>query len=994
MEQGIDKALRAQLQKQLGKQAPYSYLNGNLLDDWLNNSKIVFFKPGQRLLRPDELNSRLYLILTGTIRLLIRGSDSEGINTLDKRGAGQLIGWSSLLRGEATEFIQASTEVKALSLCSKKFIELIKAQKEFAEYFFSLKNTHEAYSVIKSANEQSPIKPKGWENDIQKQVETALVTSLSSDDDTKSLPNLPSGWEWHMSTPGVEGIDVGMIIPKNFGVIKSKPGFSLPYRLIGINQGLTTASIAKNEKENQLLGVEEQRNIDLVQLGIMEMDYLEDDDNYPFVKGNNEINEVMAVTEMVSLEQNVPFRRDSIKKIIEGQFQRNKRSSLELIAGLCEMLGMTSQLATTEKEYISSIESPAVFFIQETPVVLYGFRKGKAIIADPREGIKRINIEDIQKEIDEKIKFIIPRRNQNTPTSKFGWHWFTPLLKKYKKALVLVFASSMLAQLFGLAIPLLLQQIIDKVLSQGNLSSLNVLGTAMVVMALFQGILQALRTYIFVDTTDRMDLTLGSAVIDRLLALPLNYFEKRPVGELSQRLGELNTIRSFLTGTALISVLNLVFAVIYLVVMFVYSPLLSGVALSTFPLYVLLVFGVAPIYKSLIRKRAIASARTQSHLIEVIGGIQTVKAQHFELTSRWKWQDRYRVFVAEGFKSKALTSTAGEIGAFLNSISGLLVLWVGMWLVLQGEFTLGQLIAFRIISGNVTGPLLQLAGLYQGFQGVQLSMERLSDIIDQNPELNNSAEIGQISLPAIKGNVRFENVRFRFGPSGPYQLDDVSVDISAGSFVGIVGQSGSGKSTLMKLLPRLYQPKSGRIFIDDYDINKVDLSSLRRQVGIVPQDSLLFEGTIAENIALNDPQASTESIINAAKIACAHEFIMGLGQGYATPVAEKGSNLSGGQRQRIAIARTVLSNPQLLIMDEATSALDYDTERQLCLNLQNWAQDRTVFFITHRLTTIKSSEKIIVMHQGRVEETGSHNELIELNGRYSTLFRQQESSGE
>ena len=292
----------------------------------------------------------------------------------------------------------------------------------------------------------------------------------------------------------------------------------------------------------------------------------------------------MIVTEMVSLEQNVPFRRDSIKKIIEGRFQRNKRSSLELIAGLCEMLGMTSQLATTEKEYISSIESPAVFFIQETPVVLYGFRKGKAIIADPREGIKRINIEDIQKEVDEKIKFIIPRRNQNTPTSKFGWHWFTPLLKKYKKALILVFASSMLAQLFGLAIPLL-QQIIDKVLSQGNLSSLNVLGTAMVVMALFQEILQALRTYIFVDTTDRMDLTLGSAVIDRLLALPLNYFEKRPVGELSQRLGELNTIRSFLTGTALISVLNLVFAVIYLVVMFVYSPLLSGVALSTFPLY-------------------------------------------------------------------------------------------------------------------------------------------------------------------------------------------------------------------------------------------------------------------------------------------------------------------------------------------------------------------------------------------------------------------------
>ena len=231
---------------------------------------------------------------------------------------------------------------------------------------------------------------------------------------------------------------------------------------------------------------------------------------------------------------------------------------------------------------------------------------------------------------------------------------------------------------------------------------------------------------------------------------------------------------------------------------------------------------MAPIYKSLIRKRAVASARTQSHLIEVIGGIQTVKAQHFELTARWKWQDRYRNFVTEGFKSSALGATAGEIGNFLNQVSGLLVLWVGMFLVLQGEFTLGQLIAFRIISGNVTGPLLQLAGLYQGFQGVQLSMERLSDIIDQNPELNNSDELGQIALPSITGNVRFEDIQFRFGSSGPYQLDNVNVNIPAGSFVGIVGQSGSGKSTLMKLLPRLYDPAQGRIFIDDYDINKVE----------------------------------------------------------------------------------------------------------------------------------------------------------------------------
>ena len=662
------------------------------------------------------------------------------------------------------------------------------------------------------------------------------------------------------------------------------------------------------------------------------------------------------------------------------------------MAGLCELLGMSSQLAKTSTSHINSVEAPAILFLEKIPVVFYGLEKSKIVIGHPNFGIQKLSTQEFLSRVGEELNFVIPKRAASTPTSRFGWGWFTPLLKKYKSSLILVFVASLLAQLFGLAIPLLLQQIIDKVLSQGNLSSLNILGTAMVVMALFQGILQALRTYIFVDTTDRMDLTLGSSVIDRLLALPLSYFERRPVGELSQRLGELNTIRSFLTGTALISVLNIIFAVVYLGVMFAYSPLLSGVALSTFPLYILLVFGIAPIYKALIRKRAVAAARTQSHLIEVIGGIQTVKAQHFELTARWKWQDRYKNFVNEGFKSSALGATSGEIGNFLNQVSGLLVLWVGMWLVLQGEFTLGKLIAFRIISSNVTGPLLQLAGLYQGFQGVQLSMERLSDIIDQNPELNNANEIGQISLPALQGNVRFENIKFRFGNSGPYQLNDVSVEIPSGSFVGIVGQSGSGKSTLMKLLPRLYEPLQGRIFVDDYDIGKVELSSLRRQIGIVPQDSLLFEGTVAENIALNDPQASTESIIEAAKIACAHDFIMSLGQGYATPLAERGSNLSGGQRQRIAIARTILNNPQMLVMDEATSALDYDTERQLCLNLQRWAENRTVFFITHRLSTIRNSELILVMHQGQLVEKGSHQTLMDLKGRYSTLFKQQEAS--
>lgn len=623
------------------------------------------------------------------------------------------------------------------------------------------------------------------------------------------------------------------------------------------------------------------------------------------------------------------------------------------------------------------------------PIVLFGYHGSQIIFANPNSGLHRSSMDDFLANLPERLRFILPRRGSDTLTKRFGWNWFTPLLRKYKVSLAMVLGASLLAQLFGLAIPLLIQQIIDKVLTQGSLSSLNVLGTAMVVLALFQGLLTVLRGYIFVDTTDRMDLTLGSAVIDRLLALPLTYFEKRTIGDLSQRIGELNTIRSFITGTALMSLLNIVFASLYLIVMIIYSPLLTAVALSTLPIYLLITFAISPIYKNLIRKRAIAQARTQSHLIEVLGGIQTVKAQHFELTARWKWQDRYREYVDQGFKSVALGSAASEVGNFLNQFSGLLVLWVGMWLILSGNLTLGQLIAFRIISGNVTGPLLQLAGIYQGFQGVQLSMERLSDVLDQKSELGNNEELGQISLPPIIGNIRFEKVSFRFAKTGIRQVDEVDIEIPAGSFVGIVGQSGSGKSTLMKLLPRLYEVESGRIFVDDYDISKVNLTSLRRQIGIVPQDSLLFEGTIAENISLNDPQASNDAIISAAKIACAHDFIMSMGQGYATPLAERGANLSGGQRQRLAIARTILSNPQLLVMDEATSALDYNTERKLCSNLQSWSSGRTVLFITHRLSTIVSSDLILLMDKGRLVEHGSHTQLMNLKQRYAALFMQQ-----
>jgi len=544
-------------------------------------------------------------------------------------------------------------------------------------------------------------------------------------------------------------------------------------------------------------------------------------------------------------------------------------------------------------------------------------------------------------------------------------------------------------QLFALANPLMIQVIIDKVIVQNSPETLNTLGVFLLVIAVFEGILTFLRTSLFVDTTNRIDMTLGSEIIDHLLRLPLKYFERRPVGEISTRINELENIRQFLTGTALTVVLDAIFSVIYIVVMLIYSPILTVWALGVVPILVLSTAIFAPIVRRQLRAKAERNAETQSYLVEVMTGIQTVKAQNIELRSRWQWQERYARYVAEGFQTVMTSTLAGSFSHFFNQLSGLLVLWVGAALVLDQKLTLGQLIAFRIIASYVTSPILRLTQLWQNFQETGLSLERLADIVDtpQEAELDRQ----NIPMPLIKGHVTYENLAFRFNPHGALQLYNVNLEFPAGTFVALVGESGAGKSTVTKLLARLYEPESGRILIDGYDINKVELYSLRRQIGMVPQETLLFDGTVQENIALTNPDATVEEIVSAAKTAAAHEFIMTLPNGYNTRVGERGASLSGGQRQRVAIARSVLQRPQILILDEATSALDYNTERQVCLNLKEAFKDHTVFFITHRLASIKSADIIVMMDKGTVAEEGTHEELMAKKGLYYTLYKQQDS---
>ena len=710
-----------------------------------------------------------------------------------------------------------------------------------------------------------------------------------------------------------------------------------------------------------------------------------------FVSGEGVLEETLACFQMLTKLMKLPFRRDAIERVLRDQLRRGQAPTLRLCGQIAAGLGLHVSGAKVSTQMGMRLQTPTMVPWGDAFALAIRSDERGLLLASPSQGFVELDADQLEQAFPQGIDLLLMDRMSTTPEQKFGPTWFWPALKRYRGVLVQVLIASFVVQLFTLANPLLIQVIIDKVINQRSLDTLQVLGFALVAVTLLEGVLGSLKTYLFSETTNRIDQRLGAEVIDHLLRLPLGYFDRRPVGELGSRISELEKIRNFLTGQALTTVLDAAFSVIYIVVMLFYSWVLTLIALAVLPIQVGLTLLGAPLFRRQYRKSAEANASTQSHLVEVLTGIQTVKSQNVEMISRWTWQERYGKYINRSFEQTITGTTLSQTSQVLQKISQLLVLWVGASLVLSGDLTLGQLIAFRIISGYVTQPLLRLSSIWQTIQELRVSFERLADVID-TPQESNEQDKAKVPLPPIDGAVTFDNLSFAFGPGMTPVLNDVSLQVKTGTFVGIVGQSGSGKSTLMKLLPRLYSPDQGRILIDGYDIDKVELYSLRRQIGIVPQDPLLFSGNVNENIALTQPDASSEEIVMAAKVACAHDFIMELPAGYSTPVGERGASLSGGQRQRIAIARTLLANPKLLVMDEATSALDYETERKVCDNLIQALHDCTVFFITHRLSTVRRADLIVVMHQGAVVEKGSHEELMDRRGRYYTLYRQQEAN--
>lgn len=675
----------------------------------------------------------------------------------------------------------------------------------------------------------------------------------------------------------------------------------------------------------------------------------------------------------------------------------NEPFQLDDLLQAAQHLGLKAKRSKTSIERLALTPLPALALMRTDDgslrvVILAQCDGQRVLLQDPAAGAgnNRPTIEPLEvfnSQWTGELILITSRASMAGELAKFDFSWFIPSLVKHRKLLGEVLLISFMLQLFALVSPLFFQVVMDKVLVHRGLTTLDVLVIGLVGVVIFESVLNALRAYVFSHTTSRIDVELGARLFRHLMALPLAYFQARRVGDSVARVRELENIRSFLTGNALTVVLDVFFSVVFIAVMLFYSVPLTLIVLVSLPLYFGLSLAVVPVLRKRLDTKFARSAENQAMLVETVTGIQTVKATALEPAFARRWDKQLAAYVSASFKTQNLASVAHEGVNLIGKLVNAATLWYGAHLVMDNQLTVGQFVAFNMFAGRVSQPIMRMAQLWTDFQQTGISVARLGDILNTRTEVPPTSAA---QLPPVKGRITLDNVTFRYRPEAAPVLNGVSLDVRPGEVIGIVGRSGSGKSTLTKLVQRLYVPEQGRLMVDGIDISLIDAAQLRRQVGVVLQENLLFNRSVRENIAITDPAAPIEAVVRVAQLAGAHDFISELPEGYDTLVGEQGGSLSGGQRQRIAIARALFANPRILIFDEATSALDYESEAIIQRNMASICQGRTVLIIAHRLSAVRHANRIIVLEKGKIVEAGPHDTLINKpQGLYAHLWKMQ-----
>ena len=654
-----------------------------------------------------------------------------------------------------------------------------------------------------------------------------------------------------------------------------------------------------------------------------------------------------------------------------------------------QLIGLKARnLPLHDAKRLQSVPVPAVLRLREGGYVVFtGINpSGKFRIVDPITRVdEELPVDELFARVEARI-ILVARKiaGAGADPRTFGFRWFLPSIWRYRRPLGHVLIASFFIQIFALVTPLFFQVIVDKVLAHKSYSTLLVLVGGIIAIGFFDVLLQYLRTYALSHTTNRIDVELGQRLFHHLLRLPLGYFETRSAGQTVARVRELENIRQFLTGQGLFSVLDFLFAFVFIIVLFFYSPFLTMIVILSIPIYLTIAFAMRPPLRERIKEKFNRGAESQQFLVEAVVGIHTVKAAAVEPIMQAQWEEKLAAYVRTAFAATMLAAGGQNAIQYVSRVTTALILLFGARSVMDGELTLGELIAFNMIAGQTTQPILRLSQIWQDFQQVQVSVDRLGDILNTPAEYRPQ---GRTVPPPPRGLIEFKNVVFRYRPNTPDILRQVSLQIKPGEVIGIVGPSGSGKSTLAKLVQRMYIPNEGQVFLDGADLSQSDPGWLRHHIGVVLQENILFNRTIHENIAFSNPAMARAQVVAIARLAGADEFIAKLPEGYDTMIEERGANLSGGQRQRIAIARALAINPPILIFDEATSALDYESERIIQENMKHIVKNRTVLIIAHRLAAIRPCTRIISMFEGRIVESGTHDELIKRpNGLYAHLW--------
>ncbi|MEB3264397.1 MAG: ABC transporter transmembrane domain-containing protein [Synechococcus sp.] len=945
------------------------------------------FRLGQTLLRPDVLPEGLLLICSGQVRSLGPSREGRGLRTLERCGPGSLVGWAGLLRREACEHLRAATDVEALFLPAAPFRDLLQAYPDSRAWFQTHTCGAELHAVLLALARRDPLGEAlldDWPLAADQLRLRSLVPGAGSE------LNLPPGFRWYASS--------GLPLAETWSERPLPPlAADDPWlRLVGF-------AIPPEEQAPIVLGAEPLRPAVLAEV-VPSAPYSPSPEP-PAARASSQRGVLalaratgpreipIALCQALAEFFGLPLNRDALADQVDAILQRQPELNLVNLGQILDTMGLRVLLTKVPADRLARVPTPALLHQNGHFGLLDGVDPdGHARVLEASLGGLRVPVADLVTHEGGEIELLLFERKPEAKEQNFSWNWYLPFLRPHRRELFEVLLVSVVINALKLVFPLGLMVLITSVLSSRNMGALLSISAVMLLAAVVESLLTTLRSFIFTQTANRIDQDTKSTILDQMVRLPQGFFDSRPVGQITFYFGMLDRLREFLLGRTLPTLIDFGFSFLYIAVLLALSPLLTLVALSTLPLVLALALVSNPVVRSLIQRSMGHSVRAMSFLNEAITGIQTIKSQNAELKTRWEFLDRYSRYIGEDFKLKITRESVVNLSTFLSNLNQLLVSAVAIWLIIDGRLSIGAFFAFRIISGYINRPLTQLVSTWQDFQFNSQALRMVADVVDR-PTEQSEAESQAIPMPPLEGRVQFVDVAFRFREEGPLILDSVNLEIPAGSFVGLVGGSGSGKSTLLKLLPRFYRPLQGQVILDGLDIAKVELYSLRRQIGVVPQDSLLFDGTIKDNLLMVKPDATAAEMIRAARIACAHDFIMQMPQGYNSSVGERGAGLSGGQRQRLALARAVLQNPRMLILDEATSALDANTERQVCINLFEAFRGRTVFFITHRLSTVRPADTIVLMDQGAVMEVGSHRQLMQRRGWYYALFQSQNQEG-